>query len=709
MGTVISTDPDNSHFVVESRSTDRFEVYISQTTSFDTFRYLGSFGRDRVQPQIAANATLNQRLATLVAAYVKMGATIAVEGTYIEQDGKSPRFDARVVYTMSSKAEPGQFEFETTHWWLNQIERLADEWLDDIFGDKRTYVFDDFAALYRTNLNILGLPTDNNIQEMATLSRLIYGLSSAYLLTGNIRYFLAAKAGVEYQRSTFRCLTHDGRCCFWFHGRLRGKYGTEMIFGSLNDDDKDTVPLYEQIYALAGLTQFYRITNDPDVLVDIQRTVEAFLRFFRDDELNKKKDIEQGCNGFKGLGGFFSHIDIVSLRPDSAVLDQRDNRSKKNWNSVGDHIPAYLINLILALDPLPKGLESEYGKLLEVCRDILDETSKLIVEHFPDPEKDQNKRSPFVRERFLEDWTYDKTYRWQQDRAIVGHNLKIAWNLTRVAKYYRCLAAEVRTNLSLMDDERIRMAKDREAFADKLVAVASRLADDMAVHGVDQIRGGIFDAVERQPMNGMNIDFAWRNTKDFWQQEQGILAYQILYGEMGDKKSNYLALARETAAFWNLFFLDHDNRGIFFRVSDIGVPIIRGSFANKGGHAISGYHAFELNFLSHIYLRTYFLTGATGDAMFSIHLKPSPTLRQRSINVLPDFMNPGDVAIKEVLVNGIPRGVADKTNFQLPLQDEDLDASITVVFESNVGHYPSEDAKERSKSARIIQGFDMVR
>jgi hypothetical protein len=29
---------------------------------------------------------------------------------------------------------------------------------------------------------------------------------------------------------------------------------------------------------------------------------------------------------------------------DSLELDQRGNRARKNWNSVGDHLPAYLIN-----------------------------------------------------------------------------------------------------------------------------------------------------------------------------------------------------------------------------------------------------------------------------------------------------------------------------------------------------------------------------
>ncbi len=60
--------------------------------------------------------------------------------------------------------------------------------------------------------------------------------------------------------------------------------------------------------------------------------------------------------------------------------------------------------------------------------------------------------------------------------------------------------------------------------------VADALGQRMATKGLDPLRGGCFDAVERHPSNGMPVQFAWGNTKDFWQQEQGILAYLILHG-----------------------------------------------------------------------------------------------------------------------------------------------------------------------------------
>jgi hypothetical protein len=75
------------------------------------------------------------------------------------------------------------------------------------------------------------------------------------------------------------------------------------------------------------------------------------------------------------------------MRPDTVAAEE--NRSKKNWNSVGDHIPAYLVNLILSLEPLPQGeVRPALAPLLAVCHSILDEVSSLICEKFPDPESD---------------------------------------------------------------------------------------------------------------------------------------------------------------------------------------------------------------------------------------------------------------------------------------------------------------------------------
>jgi len=656
IGMVESKDDQNKTFVLRTRSNDVFNIHLKATTWFESLQNLDRINRSReLMGTNEPNADFGFQQA------VTKGNLIAVQGTWY-QHGNCERYEAQTIYCLTSHA--GYYLFEHTHWWVTQVSAMADRWLDNLFGEKRTYARDDFSALYRTNLNILGLPTNDETQEMATLSRLIYGLSSAYLLDGDERYFLAAKAGVDYQREAFRSISSDGRFCIWVHARVKDKYGRFDSLASLFEDDKNTIPLYEQIYALAGLAQYYRITSDWEVLYDISRTINSFEAMFADwDKARTFWD------------GYFSHIDPVTFSPSTPEL--KHNRDQKNWNSIGDHLPAYLINILLSLDPLPQQCGTHEGndhqrELLELkkkCEKILEVTATLICDKFPDANG-----NPFVRERFDKDWNENLSWKWQQNRAIVGHNLKIAWNLTRVANYYA----------SKGDSEK----------ADKFFATAQRIGIAMAKLGVDQIRSGVYDAMERQPSDpSIPIQFAWHNTRDFWQQEQGILAYSIMWGYLSSREpesstaADFLSLSRELCAYWNLYFLDRERAGIYFRISDNGTPIIESHYGDKGGHSISGYHVFELDFLIHIYHRAYYPRKQQDHSVFCLHFKPSKDMCARSINVLPDFLGPDSLEVVDVTINGIRRTVVDKYNFQIPFAENDLGKTIVVrLRQSDVLH-----------------------
>src|SRR5512132_4376960 len=532
-GTIVSADPSKPSFSIQARSGDTFEAVVGRETYYQVLSNLDGLDRNRVpDPQGVAR---EDPLVYNLQKYAVPGRPVFVRGIY-QENGNSQRYEARDVYLLHSDAK--RYLFEETHWWPTQTTQMADRILDHLFDARRSYTIDDFAKFYRTNLNILGQATDETVQECAVLSRLIYDLSSAYLMTGAERYLLAARAAVDYLREAFRSLSHDGRYCFWAYGRRRnreGERGESLLFASQGPDDVGTIPLYEQIYALAGLTQFYRITLDWEVLEDIRRTINSFQDFFWDPPSATEK-------GVAGKGGYYSHLDPTTMRPDTMRdgTSAAENRSRKNWNSVGDHVPAYLVNLILSLEPLPLGTgrRQTFAPLLEVCRRILEEVSGLICEKFPDPNSD------YVFERFHADWTPDLSYRWQQNRAVVGHNLKIAWNLTRCAYYFQTRAKRLR------DESKPQDAKGYDKRSDRCLAVAKRLGDRMGEVGLDKIRGGIFDCVERSPNGGVPTQFAWGATKDFWQQEQGILAYLILYG--ATENPHYLRLARESSAFWNL-------------------------------------------------------------------------------------------------------------------------------------------------------------
>ena len=288
-----------------ARSGDPFEALVGPTTNYQVLTNLDQLSCDRVEdpanlPSGTSGVIFNLKK------YIVVGRPVFVNGIFQENRG-AYCFQARTVYLLHS--DPKRYLFEETHWWLTQVTQMADRILDHLFDARRSYTVDDFSKFYRTNLNILGQPIDETVQECAVLSRLLYDLSTAYDHRRE-RYFMAARAAKDYLREAFRSLSHDGENCFWAYGRRRnqeGERGESLIIASLGPDDIGSIPLYEQIYALAGLTQYYRITLDAEVLSDIHRTINTFQAFFWDYPTAKEE------KGFAGEGGYYSHIDPVTM------------------------------------------------------------------------------------------------------------------------------------------------------------------------------------------------------------------------------------------------------------------------------------------------------------------------------------------------------------------------------------------------------------
>ena len=178
-----------------------------------------------------------------------------------------------------------------------------------------------------------------------------------------------------------------------------------------------------------------------------------------------------------------------------------------------------------------------------------------------------------MNEKFYEDWSPDHETPLQKNRAIIGHNLKIAWNLMRVHH----------------------LAPD-----DRYEALARKIAEVMPEVGRDKQRGGWYDMVERELAPGQEFHrLIWHDRKAWWQQEQGILAFLILAGSLKD--AEYMRMARESSAFYNAWFPDNDSGGVYFNVLASGIPYLLGTERLKGSHSMSGYHAFELAYLATIY------------------------------------------------------------------------------------------------------------
>lgn len=469
------------------------------------------------------------------------------------------------------------FRFEEANWWIEQAREIAHFFINAQFNGEVN--FDH----YRTALGLNGEHKTGVRQETDTISRLVYGLASTYMLTGEEIFLEGAEKGSKYLQDHMKFYDADENIVYWYHG-IDVKEGKEhKVFTSEFGDDYDAIPMYEQIYALAGLTQTYRITGESTILRDIELTMDLFEKFFVDKE----------------KGGYFSHIDPIFLDARSENLGP--NKGRKNWNSVGDHAPAYLINLCLATG------EQKYY-------DFLEYTADTITKYFKDYDN-----SPFVQEKFNEDWSHDSTWGWQQDRGVIGHNLKIAWNLMRVNNY-----------------------KAKAEYVD----FAKEIAKIMPTVGMDNQRFGWYDVMERKAKASEDFHrFAWHDRKAWWQQEQGILAYQILYGVLKDEQ--YLKYARESASFYNTFFLDHDDGAVYFNVLNNGLPYLLGNERLKGSHSMSAYHSVELAYLSAVY--TNFLNTKKP---LTLYFKPNiGAFKDNVLRVEPDIMPKGSIKISEVWVD----------------------------------------------------------
>ena len=594
-GYVTSFDRHEKSFGVKTSDGRQYQAYLTDTT-------YGRIAQNLDEPYLDCTGRLAELLIP--------GQHVFAYGVFYPH-GTEFKFEAKAI-VLPGEA-PEQYRHEEPDWWVKQVRSIADCYLKWQFGYPKQEI--DYRE-YRTTLNLAGEKKhDDYLQETDTISRMVYGMASAYLMTGEDRFLEAAEKGTEYLRDHMRFYDPDEDLIYWYHGvKVTGNREQKLLTSEFGDD-YDAIPAYEQIYALAGPIQTYRITGDPRILKDAEMTVDLFDKFFHDKE----------------QGGYFSHLDPLTLDPRAESL--KNNRARKNWNSVGDHAPAYLINLYLATG------DQKYA-------DFLEYTFDTIAKYFPDYDN-----SPFVQEKFHEDWSHDAAWGWQQNRAVVGHNLKIAWNLMRMQSL-----------------------KPKDEY----VALAEKIADLMPEVGSDRQRGGWYDVVERTLRPGEEqYRFVWHDRKAWWQQEQAILAYLILNGTLNNPE--YLRHAREAAAFYNAFFLDHDDGAVYFNVLANGLPFLLGTERFKGSHSMSAYHSTELCYLSAVYTNL-LITKQPMDFYF----KPYPqSFKDNILHVSPDILPPGSIRIEKCWINDQPYEMFDAQGLTVKLPDTQEQVRVKVQIMPN--------------------------
>src|SRR5258708_26162460 len=295
-GTVVSHRADEDTFTLETLDGRQFDVKLTSQTYAEVVRNLG---------EAYADATSQMR------DMLDRGRMLFAYGIFYPE-GDDYAFEANHIVFVGRTSH--DFVFERPDWWVDQIREVADFYIRAQFPDGNI----DYGE-YRTNLTLEGDKLPTTRQETDTISRMVYGMASAYMLTGEDRFLEAAEKGTQYLRDHMRTVDAGEGVAYWVHGVDTSHGKEKKIVASEFGDDYDAIPAYEQIYALAGPTQTFRITGDPRIESDIDMTIELFNRFYLDP---------------KG-GGFYSHIDPISFDPKSESLGH--NQGRKNWNSVCDH------------------------------------------------------------------------------------------------------------------------------------------------------------------------------------------------------------------------------------------------------------------------------------------------------------------------------------------------------------------------------------
>ena len=580
------------------------------------------------------------------AAYTDYRPLALAEGTvYLHADG-TQTFQLNRM-TVASYL-PGLYRWEDHSYWAQHLNQLMESRLAFLFDDISVIDVEDIGKHWLTNINSLGEPK-GDIIETATLARFTYGAASVALVNDNKQARDAAKAAAEFQIRELADNTGDSNIRLWLHGKSRDENGRVTLIKPAGKDDglvgdRAHIPLYEQIYDIAGLTQTFLVTRNKALLVNVVRTMNAFDRFFK----------------VEGRRGWWSHIDVTTHQPCEERLGI--NKGGINWNSVGDHIPAYLFSLLAALGPKYKksNADADLNELREHADDMLKEAVEIIVREFPGEDH------PTVRERFNLDeegnFVYNSRYGWQKNRAIIGHNFKIVWNLTRAANYFNAQGdrAERAGHSELADDYRER--------AQSAAQLAERLNDDMMRLGIDPVSFLLHDGIERQPTIPGELQVPWGPHGDFWQHEQVVHALGEQYGwhmRLGNvqKAEKILEYWRKLNLVWTEKFLDQVNRSVHFRINDQFSPIAQ-SYNHIGGIDIAGYHESEYALLQNFMTKMY-LTKKPFSLTFDLdaHRVIEGTVDEY-VSVAGDAWVLGLARIIRVAVNGTP--------FEIPMEGNEL-------------------------------------
>ncbi len=415
---------------------------------------------------------------------------------------------------------------------------------------------DDLGGFY-TDVSREGVPTGTS-KDMITQSRNAYGLVRAYQMTGEMTYLNAARDALDWM------VEHA-----W-----DSNYG-----GYYNDLDNNGDPInpfadktaFYQHYALLGLASYVQATGDTTMW---QRLIEGYA--WLDEHMWDDRE---------GLEGYYDNVNYDGDFPNG-----------KSFNATVDAITTHVLLLQL------QTLEPAYT-------DRLEQLAAQIQDHLVASMQDQ-------AIGFAEEYTSNWFVRGSETMTIMGHVLKSAWCLGRVAR--------VTGDYSLLDD-------------------AATLFYDVWDYGYDHVYGGPYKDYNR--LTGEML--LWGNpdtTKAWWQMEQAVMAGLELNGLLDGPDP--LTMADESMDFFMTHFVDREYGEVYADRTRYGALAWN---EVKGGDGKAGYHSIETGYYTYLYTNLFVHQQAV-----TLHFHHDAQNEDHLFRMRPIAAQHGSIRITSILLNGDP-------------------------------------------------------
>ena len=249
-------------------------------------------------------------------------------------------------------------------YWKNQA-------LLEILPPWTKHAFDSGQGSFQCHLDAKWKLNGDDIRYSSMVSRHLFSYSAAYLMSGKEPHLEKAIAIKNYLLQYAWDKENGG----WFDALFPSGDPIEYI--------KST---FVQVYVITGLTMYYTITHDPEILYYIDKTNDL---------------LEQKAWDPK-LGGYF---DVLSR-------DWMIHSPVKSCSAQLAPISGYLIYLYLS---------THKTRYLHQAERIADH----ILKYMQDP------GSGWIMESFDKEWAYQQPVAIESEINI-GHNIEVAWSLLRL-------------------------------------------------------------------------------------------------------------------------------------------------------------------------------------------------------------------------------------------------------------------------------------